>query len=121
MKRDMDLVRKILLEVETLPYNKGEWSSIEIEGYSNKEISYHIKIMTQAGLLDANNLSVDDIDWFVCGLTWEGHEFLDSSREESIWKKAKTVVLEKCGNISFELLKSVLLQLAKQNLSGFVS
>src|SRR5205807_2391593 len=41
MKRDMDLFRALLLEIEKLPAN-GKWTGIEVEGYSPEEVAYHI-------------------------------------------------------------------------------
>ncbi len=56
MKRDMDLVRKILFSMEDdetrtiFPENYP----LEIEGYKKENIIYHMKIMGQAGLLNVD-------------------------------------------------------------------
>ena len=52
MKRDMDLARQILLKIEEYPDPTG-WVDIIIEGYSDQEISYHIKLLYQAKLIEA--------------------------------------------------------------------
>jgi hypothetical protein len=54
--------------------------------------------------------------WWPGNLTWQGHEFLDASRDESFWNKAKGKLAGVTGGIGFELLKAVLLSQAKQQL-----
>ena len=49
-------------------------------------------------------------------MTWEGHDFLDIARKDSIWEQAKEQCLETTGGLSIELLKECLLQTAKQSL-----
>jgi len=52
MKRDMDLVRKILFKMERdekkSSYSKG---NLKIVGYSPEQVKYHMQIMAQADLL----------------------------------------------------------------------
>jgi len=55
-------------------------------------------------------------DWRPTCLTWEGHNFLDAAREESRWKKAMTVIKDKAGTVSFEIVKQVLVSMAKEQL-----
>jgi len=45
-------------------------------------------------------------------LTWRGHEFLDTSRSDSLWDKAKSTVLNKTGGLAFDVLFSGLKELA---------
>jgi hypothetical protein len=56
--------------------------------------------------------------WKPSRLTWEGHEFLDAARKDSLWQKAKALVLEKTGGASLELIKDVLMKLAREALLG---
>ena len=52
MKRDMDLVRAILLEVEK--HSDGfAPCELEIDGYTPEQIAYHAYIMGEAGLVHA--------------------------------------------------------------------
>jgi hypothetical protein len=48
MKRDMTLVREILLAVEAFPEGSG-WVDIRSADHSAEEISYHVKIMSEGG------------------------------------------------------------------------
>ncbi len=116
MIRDIDLVRKILLEIEKKEEPLG-WITPEIEGYSENEISYHIKILAEADLLDARNLGgKGEFEWAAINLTWVGHEFLDASRNETIWSKTKSIIQDKMGSASFEVLKELLIKTAAAQL-----
>ena len=48
MKRDMDLIRKILLHVE-----QHDDLQFVIEGYSEQQIAYHVRLLVEAELLHA--------------------------------------------------------------------
>jgi hypothetical protein len=119
MKRDMDLARRILLDIEECPDADGQgWLQVKIEGHSEQVISYHVMLLHEAGLIDARDLSDSDgADWRPTCLTWDGHEFLDASREPGRWQKAKKVVMEKTGGLGFEALKQVLFQLLREALT----
>jgi hypothetical protein len=112
MKRDMDLVRQILLEVEEQPFT-GKWLNLEIDGgFTRQEITYHVMILYEAGLLEAVNLTTHGgKNWRPTRLTWEGHEFLEAARDNSRWQKAKSTMMEKAGGITFEILKQLLMKL----------
>lgn len=113
MKRDMDLARKILLAIEQYKDPWGPQESLKIEGYSDQDVSYHIKLLAQAGLIEAQDVSSmgpDGFCWFPGSLTWEGHEFIEAARDESRWDKTKKVVAEKGGGLVFEILKEALIQ-----------
>jgi len=91
MKRDMDLIREMLLEIEANP-DPMDGPSLDIGGRSRDEISYHVMLMHQAGLIDAWDCSsVDEICWYPKDLTWEGHEFLEAARDPARWQKAKDI------------------------------
>lgn len=108
MVRDIDLVRKILLEVE----KSGSLSrsfSLEIESYTKTEIAYHVKLLNQAGYLEAQHTSTrESEDWDPISLTWLGHEFLDAARDNTIWNKTKSKIGEKLPSVTFDVLKRML-------------
>lgn len=45
-------------------------------------------------------------------LTYAGHEFIEASRRDTLWQKAKTIALEKTGGLSVDVLKAILIKLA---------
>lgn len=108
MKRDMNLIRSILMEIEDIPYDMG-FHEIEVEGHSPEEISYHVMLLDEAGLIDAEDLSsFSGPQWAPKRLTWEGHEFIEASRDEKRWNAAKNAVATKGGGLVFEVLKQLL-------------
>jgi len=128
MKRDMELVRKLLMAVESLGEEKqggitfpgNNYGVVEdIDGYHRDTVYYHIKLMIDAGLISGNvseTMGGGVSHAFASSLTWEGHEFLDAARENSVWQKT----MEKAGNaatsISFEVLKALLIKTAGESL-----
>ena len=52
-------------------------------------------------------------------LTWQGHEFLDAARNDTIWRKAKKKVLETTGGLAFDVLKAALLAGGSANYPDF--
>lgn len=108
MKRDMDLCRKILLKIEEEFVDVSLY--LEIEGYSAEEIAYHCRIMHEAGLLASFKAQYANnhlYDFAVGPLTWEGHEFLDRIRDDSIWGKTKNTIIKKGLPMIFEVIKSI--------------
>jgi hypothetical protein len=117
MKRDMDLVRQILISLEEHTHG---WApqDLQIEGYSAEQIGYHVYLMDQAGLLVGTDVTASDSEspvWEPLYLAWAGHEFLDASRENGRWKQAKELV-GKVGGASIAIWTVVLTDLVKQNL-----
>jgi len=117
MKRDMDLVRQILLEIEAAPSQKNTGFSDKItDQFTHKEITHHIELLDDAGLIcaEATHYFDSTVDWKIDRLTWRGHEFLDAARDQNRWDQAKRTISEKGGSLTFDVLKAVLSQLARQ-------
>jgi hypothetical protein len=115
MKRDMDLIRKILVEIEE--------SSIEgvpeFDGYEPANVAYHCRLLLDAGLITAADVSSHDGEaYLISGLTWAGHDFLDAARNETVWNKAKEVIKSKGGGFTFDILKLVLKKLLTEHILG---
>jgi len=114
MKRDMDLIREILFEIESRKLVYPRSHEVILEGYKRSDISYHVLIMQEAGLLRAIEVSTaDELVLHPSRLTWEGHEFLEAIKDDGIWNQAKDVVLEKGGGLVFDVLQAVLVQIIK--------
>jgi predicted transcriptional regulator len=87
VKRDWNLIRQILLELEKDPDPPVGPRAISIDGAAAEAVSYHVMLMSQAGLIEAENCtSTSGFDWLPIGLTWNGHELLDSIRKDSVWR-----------------------------------
>ena len=114
MKRDIDLVRAILLEVESATggVDVGELCSgqHEVDG-----VCYHVELMQQRGLIDANlwkDANGDVVSATVLGLTWDGQDFLDAMRDMRVWAKAKKAIRSSVGSTTFEVVKRVCTEVA---------
>lgn len=116
MRRDMDLIRELLLAIEARPLGSSE--DIAVEGHDRETVAYHLALLQEAGLIDA---LVDEIygeavpQVIVKRLTWDGHEFLDSARNQTVWARTKAIVREKGGDISFTLFRELLIGTAREN------
>lgn len=109
MKRDMDLVRLILLKIEE-EYKSTALINLSIDGYDTDTIAYHCKIMYENGLVSyyRANYAEDEIYIFCVGsLTWDGNDYLDKVRDNSIWKKTKDTITQKGLPLVFETIKTV--------------
>lgn len=106
MKRDMDLVRLILLAVESGPALAD--GTPTVVGYDAETIAYHLLIMGEAGLVLVRTPTPpgSSLQVRVLRLTWAGHEFLESVRDDSQWRTVKTQT-EKAGGLVFEMIKAV--------------
>jgi len=119
MKRDMDLVRKILLAVEELPPTIVQPRTLSIPDASDPIVNEHVHLLDEAGLIEAIDASTrGSAAWIPMRLTWEGHEFLESMRNESVWNKAKSELASRGLGFSFDLMKAALLTAAKHLLSA---
>jgi hypothetical protein len=113
MKRDMDLVRKILFEIEAYESPRGMGKALDIDGFDSQVVSGHVQLLKDAGLVRAIDASsCSGLAFIPIGLTWQGHEFLESARNDNLWNRAKEKVLEETGGMSIDVLKAVLINLA---------
>lgn len=118
MKRDMDLCRAILLKLEESERDVG-WVEIDVPNYSREQTSAHIRLLAEAGLIDAEHLtSMDGAAWKAKRLTWAGHEFIEAAKNETIWNRAKSSVKEKTGILTIEVLKLALTEATKGLFTG---
>jgi hypothetical protein len=118
MKRDMDLVRKIVFALEEHPSGFAP-NPLKIDGYTDEQIGYHVHIMAQAGLIDAlDGTTAESLsqEAFAQSLRWAGHEFAAAARSDTIWAKAKKQIKEKAGSVTIEVMTEYLKHLGKEAL-----
>lgn len=112
MKRDMELVRLILLAVEG-----SEDAVAKSKERSIEERAYHVALLLDAGFIvgtTANDADGHPNGYVVTRMTWARHEFLDALRDDTIWKKAKEHVLKPGASWTFDILK----EWAKHEIKG---
>lgn len=108
MKRNWDLVRTILIKLEEKANPKDYTHAHEISGYDALTVAYHYKLLGDAGLIEVINMSgLTDLNYSATMLTWQGHEFLDKIRNETVWNKVKSTIQSKSLDLSFDAIKTV--------------
>ena len=118
MKRDMDLARAILFALEDVP-SYGDLVELSFSDYSQNEVSYHVMLLHEAGLIHALDTSTaESSDWQPMYLTWEGHEFLEAAKDDTRWNRAKNHFKQKGVPMVFDVFKSLLVSYAKQAVFG---
>ena len=91
MERDMELIRSILLAVEQHDHGRAP-SDLAIGEYSAEQVGYHCYLLGDAGfanVADLTNRGSASPVARILYLTWEGHEFLDAARDDTVWGKTK--------------------------------
>lgn len=116
MKRDMALVRQLLLLVEQLPYPNLH-ISLKCPGYQETDIAEHVTLLQEAGLLVAESLPISCFyEWNNVRVTWAGHEFLAVAHDEQRWQTVTQALQQELDTFSFELLHTRLIQAIQQQL-----
>jgi len=118
VKRDMDLIRALLLRIEEhdiVVYISDLKGAPSLQDFEDDVLIYHLDLMEEAGLINGKRTSgLSTVGpWIVQRLTWEGHEFLDTVRDPDIWKKTKNGA-SKAGSWSIGILKDIGTAYAKQ-------
>lgn len=100
MKLDKDLVRDILLAIEANTEAPVGWITLDIDGRTRDETSYHVVLLAEAEFIEAQDLStLGEFEWQPTRLTYRGHEFLETIRDGEVWRRTKAGA-EKAGNAS---------------------
>lgn len=112
MKRNFDLIRRILRDVENAPPGEVVEDITYPGEYEQEEIYAHIDLLFDAELLkgDINKASEigsageDILGFAIIGLSWKGHDFLNAARDDTLWAKAKSTVLKPTASATFDIL-----------------
>jgi hypothetical protein len=115
----MDLCREILRRVEAHE-RANEAFLLKIEDRSAEEISYHVKILGQAGLLEIYH-PPQGTAHLPIALTWAGCEFMEATRDDQKWTDYKAKARKATGSIAFEVLKSVISTAVEAGVKGLMS
>lgn len=106
MKRDLDLIRRILLDIETQGESAAGFGGLSDHGHDPEDVQYHVQLMHDAGLIVADELVPGQ--WWPERITWAGHEFLDLARSEALWERTKRDVERKVGAAPFQVVRDLL-------------
>lgn len=124
MKLDPDVIKKVLTAMEETEtdHPRAYTDAIKkIEGYSDEILIYHIRQLIDEGFIDGkviNSIGEMGTDVFIKRLKWKGHEFVENSRNDTLWNKAKDTIVSRAGGISVELLSEVLKKIVSGTVFG---
>ena len=88
-------------------------------GYEQDEVDYNLVLLISRVLLDGHvNRSISGKPHLMVGqLTWEGQDFLDAIRSETVWEKTKDYLRDKDDHsVSFDVLKTVVTTIVTKQL-----
>lgn len=125
MKLNQDCIRDLLLYLEeNLSLERNiTVNNIKIKDYSQEDLIYTTQKLFEAGYLNCEIInfitsSIPFID--VSSLTYKGHQFLDTIRDNKVWSKTKGI-LSSFKSVSIEILSEtaskVLVSLINQQLN----
>lgn len=122
MVRNWDTIRTILLKLEAAQTAHTALTLDQVDGIAPQEVGYHMMLLKEAGLIEANILKSSTGDGGIATalarrLTFAGHEFLDQIRDPSLWGKIKSTVKEKGLDLTFDAIKAAAAALIKTALS----
>ena len=117
MKRDFNLIRKILLDIEKSPPGKTI-SKLHYENYDEEVVKEHIRLLMNAKIIEGEIKISDEvigccnqqmIIWYeIKRLTWEGHNFLNNAKNDTVWKKVMADAENKGMSLSMSVLNGLL-------------
>ncbi|MGL5115198.1 MAG: DUF2513 domain-containing protein [Beijerinckiaceae bacterium] len=117
MKRNMDLIRVVLLKVEErcLPEKYERFVQKDFDEFDWSEVKSHFELMDKKGFFCGIYKEITGETLGVNGLSWEGFEFLETIRDADTWSKTKKAFIA-VGNASMPLVVQVATAYAKQKL-----
>jgi hypothetical protein len=125
MKRDMNLIRELLLKIEaraippsvTVALSPHD-PALAVDGFTADEIGHHLRMLVSARFIETPNNNrpfAGDGSVIFRQISWEGHDFLDSVRDPKIWDQTKKGA-EAAGGFTADLLKDLAKGLVKKQI-----
>lgn len=120
MKLSHDCIRDLMLYLEqNLGYNDElEINNLQLKDYLTDELMYTTKKLSEADFLICDNsIEIDDEYpiMLVNSITYKGHQFLDSIRDDKIWQNTKKAI-SKLTSASLPIIQEVASSLIKSSL-----
>jgi hypothetical protein len=105
MKRDMEIIRRILLNAEDDKYPYG--GRVHLDGVSDETCAYHVALILDAGLADGEVIKSTLCPYaaaMIHRLTPAGHDFCDGIRRDTIWRKVREHFIDSGKPIVFAVI-----------------
>ena len=110
MRREFDHIRELLFQIEKGGPEIDNYENISLVEMSETQAGYALRLMYQKGLISelvSHEFGIPEFNTFYdISMTWEGHDLLDSIRDDEIWKKTKEGAAA-AGGFTFDLVKAL--------------
>lgn len=133
MRRNPKIFREILLFLEkntngydVLSFNLGVPNTkiIISNDYSDEEIEYHLRLLEDENYLSGDPKSPSSSctgkpqfrNWHITRLTNSGHDFLDTIRNDEVWKQTLEKISKVGGSAALSIIKTIATEIVKANL-----
>lgn len=125
MKLNHDCVRAVLLYLEEHLEltNKICLTDVHIDLFDDNDILYTGRKLHEAGYISAsirNDVFGSDSSILVSEITWEGHKFLDTIRDNQVWSQTKKI-LSKVSSSSISFVSNVASQVLANIISQYMN
>jgi hypothetical protein len=116
MKRDFELFRNIMLELEDQPPGTPVMGLERFPNRNKLEVLEHVQLLLDAGLIEGKvhpgSRGAPELCQ-IMRITNAGHEFLDNARNDSTWKKVIGEAKSKGVSLGLDLLSKALAETIK--------
>lgn len=119
MKRDMDLIRAIMLHLEKHPEPDLNLEEVVLDDYADDVVLGHLILLEEAGFIQMNIERYgggEPPQILIHRITWAGHEFLEAVRDETIWAKSTKAIVSAGVGFGLPILMAVLRAKASEHL-----
>ncbi len=120
MRRNISLIRDILFYCESYCDGKTP-ATIRPSGHDLSQIESHVEWLVQGGFLRLDHAATLDpkamLSANVTGLTWHGHELLDSIRHDAVWSKIEERIRQEGGHFPVEIIQAMGLAFSREVLA----
>ena len=111
MKRDIDLARQLLFDIEA----RGADCSVSVlrtttDQAAEERVRYHLRLLVDAGYLKEIDRTAGGVPCL--RLTDAGHELVELVRSDVHWRHAKWICHERTGGLSLTVIRTLVTQWA---------
>ena len=90
--------------------------------YDESTVQNHLILVFDAGLFRAEPVRSSTSDRIIrvlpFDLTWQGHEFLEKIKNETLWRRVKETIIRKGAPLTFDIVAKVATDIAMKLVSG---
>ena len=124
VKRDLDLIRDLLLYLEALPVPPSSTYTVPVadiatalRSHDPRKIAHHLEMLIDSGLLIVVGKGLGGHDELMFHrISWVGHDFIDCVRHPDVWYKTK-LAAEHAGGWTFDLVFELGKAYVKRNIA----